>query len=228
MLDALLTFTVPEEYSIDAGQTWTFDTVRNSISPNSSVFFEFSVPADMSVWQDYLCIAVVHMPWDTNTTNDTLHYNIYVPHLPDSVVTSNLDTILLNPGDHFGTYHWNTGSTNHTIQPPVFGQYRVTVTQLNCYMFDTTQVIQSSNLILEGFLNSMEICPNPGHYFEVKAKGISSIEILDLRGCLMYLCQDPYILSNKNIRISPNLEPGIYLIRVYSKSGNKVFRWISQ
>lgn len=55
------------------------------------------------------------------------------PDLGGNIMTNTLDTVVLDAGSEFETYHWSTGETTQSIFPGTYGIYSVTVGIGDCY-----------------------------------------------------------------------------------------------
>jgi hypothetical protein len=69
-------FTV--KYSIDNGSNYVSETVNDTLSPGTSMIYTFNAKANMAISKIYNCVALVHLPGDNVSSNDTISNDIYV------------------------------------------------------------------------------------------------------------------------------------------------------
>jgi len=127
--------------------------------------YEFSDPVDLSNFQDYSFEFFTILEGDLDYSNDTLSSTITAwgyPDVeigPDTIRTSEADTILFDAGAGFASYLWQDGSSNQTYSPTHkrSNKYFVTVTdvngcgqdkdsvQINAYDFGVEQIVNPTD-----------------------------------------------------------------------------------
>jgi len=134
--------------------------------PNEILDHTYSGTFDFSTPGDYLMKLYNRLKNDTEPLNDTLFHTLQgfgyplISLGPDTVVSA-LD-YLLDPGAGYATYQWQDGSTGETflVDQPGFGQYHVTVSDVNqCDSRDTILVtLNTSDLELGALLSPATSC----------------------------------------------------------------------
>ncbi len=143
-------------------------------------------------------------------------------------------SITLDAGNAGSSYLWSTGETTQQISvsfPLENPQIWVTGTShLGCASSDTLLVNLINGVEELAATPSLSIWPNPvRNHLEVKSRqGISSIEIVNSIGEII---QHHSFATLNDFRTTVNtasLSAGLYLIRVYGKSGMTTVRFVKQ
>ena len=144
---------------------------------------------------------------------------------PDTIHTSQPDTIVLDAGAGSDIYLWHDGSTNQTFQVTDYGWCYITATFANgCEDLDS--IFIDYPFMVNDLANKnsqIYIYPNPnnGNFtisLKESTKNIHSIEITDILGSTVY--KKEKIQTNAiNIDISNHLK-GIYFVKIFL--GDKV------
>ena len=154
--------------------------------------------------------------------NDTLNVivsNWGIPVIslgPDTIYTHNPDTVKLNPGPGFLSYHWNAGQTSQFIfANSSLEEYCVTVTSNHgCEGEGCIIIIDTTSTFVENLvLNEINLFPNPSKDL-IFVKGIRTTDIIrlyDFSGKELYI---------RNIAENPGeinlngLSEGVYLLHI--------------
>ena len=129
--------------------------------------YEFANPIDMSTFMDYEFTFFTILEGDLDYDNDTLHSTISAwgyPDVeigPDTLRTSQADTIIFDAGPGFASYIWQDATTNQTLTPPNrrSKEYMVTVTDVYGCGADTDSVqIIAYDLSVSTVINPENSC----------------------------------------------------------------------
>jgi hypothetical protein len=152
------------------------------------------------------------------------------------------DTLVLDAGFGFSSYLWNTGSTNQTLTIPFNSAsniYSVTVSMaypaegITCTNYDEKRVTVSPCTSIDEINNSFThiVYPNPNDgKFNLTINGGDAnkalIEIFDITGKIVtQLNVDNTTQQQLYIQL-PNVDSGIYLMKITSSTIQKVDRII--
>ncbi|MCK9617897.1 MAG: gliding motility-associated C-terminal domain-containing protein [Lentimicrobiaceae bacterium] len=111
------------------------------------------------------------------------------PQLPDRINACNNEAVMLDAGEDFASYLWNTGDTTQTITVKEQGKYTVTVT-------DTLGIVSKDSCIVHYLI--FEIIPkNPVIY----CPGNITLRVIpDTLDCIWM----PLGITNDTVNVSPN------------------------
>jgi len=151
---------------------------------------------------------------DTVQTNDTVsgtitHYELTIDLGPDTICTSQPDTIVLNPGAGFDSYLWQDSSTAQTFNVSTYGTYYVQVYDTNWCDATDTIVIDNCTGIEENDLSGVMIYPNPNNgqfVIDLPTNERTQIEILTINGQVVFAKQS---FNTHNVINLKNLNKGI-------------------
>ena len=143
------------------------------------------------------------------------------------------ETIVLDAGQGFNSYEWNTGDTSQTvtIDCELLGLgnhlFNVLATDEGCYYTDTIVVQVTDEIGIDDILfDQVVISPNPckdfisvqnptGQYFQIEITDIKGISILKAK------------INGKSEKFNlKDLQSGIYFCRIYSAKNSRVFKLI--
>ncbi len=227
--------TIYAYYQIDGGSI-VADTVfvNTDFVTGSSLNFDFAQPYDFSAVQTYNFKVWISFANDVNLTNDTsigtfTHYEPVVNLGPDTICTSQPDTIVLDAGAGFDTYLWSDGSTNQTFNVIVYGTYYVDAVDSNGCSATDTIVIANCVGVNENENLSFNIYPNPNNgMFTIELPEYTKdvrIEIINLQGEIIY--NDILVANRNNINIS-NYAKGVYFVKLVSDKAERIEKIIIQ
>ncbi|RLD46285.1 MAG: hypothetical protein DRI94_14940, partial [Bacteroidetes bacterium] len=222
-------------YQIDGGSI-VADTVfvNTDFVTGSSLNFDFAQPYDFSAVQTYNFKVWISFANDVNLTNDTsigtfTHYEPTIDLGPDTICTSQPDTIVLDAGAGFDTYLWSDGSTNQTYNVIVYGTYYVNAVDSNGCSASDTVIIYNCVSVDENTSIAFNLYPNPNNgTFTVELPEYTKdvrIEILNIQGEVIY--SDVLVSDRNNINIS-NYAKGVYFVKLISDKAEKVEKIIIQ
>jgi hypothetical protein len=155
-----------------------------------------------------------------------------------SDVSINLDdTLVLDAGEDFETYYWNTEETSQTVE--IDGAigigahiYNVRVTDLNSCVASDTIIITVNSLTDIGSINNLEgrvkVYPNPTsdklNIELVENAEVIEISLFDIIGNLLIQKEMNSEETKRTIEIPG--ESGVYFIRIRSEFSSKTFKII--
>ncbi|MCX6256660.1 MAG: T9SS type A sorting domain-containing protein [Bacteroidia bacterium] len=84
-------------------------------------------------------------------------------YIDGSFQTANPDTVHLNAGNGFTSYHWNNGSSAHSIITTGYGWYSITVTNSNMCAGHDSLFIGATDLKMMGLLSPLPNCQHTGN-----------------------------------------------------------------
>ena len=137
----------------------------------------------------------------------------------------------LDAGTGYTSYHWSTGSTQHSINIPSAGSYAVTVTASNGCTTNSSVVVEIGTSVqnFTGQEISINAYPIPfSNELNVQVEQATlkdfTLEIWSMRGQLVY--QSAVEGDSKYFEIidMSDYVSGIYLLKVY----NKEYRYIGK
>jgi len=125
------------------------------------------------------------------------------------------------------TYIWETGETTETIVNLLPGFYTVNVTDsLNCTTVDSIEV-SLENGIVDNLNSLIVIYPNPAQdYLTLESTDMyinSRYELMNLQGAIM---KNGVIQSDKEIINISDYSAGIYLVKIFSRNGNAIYKFV--
>ncbi len=209
--------------------------INNDVLPGDVTTFSFAESFDMSDVGSYNIEVFKHTP-DVNNFNDTLYVTVFhygypsVDIGPDSILTSQPDTILLDAGQGFATYQWQDGSSSQTYDVEDFGMYWVIVTDNNgCSASDTSIVKLAEGikqLASKGI--KVKIYPNPvKNYLYVQIE--NNLQPTNLKMQLfnnasnMVWKKDVFVEKKHEEQIDfGSYSKGVYYLRIAGKEFNKI------
>ena len=227
--------TIYAYYQIDGGAI-VADTifVTSDFVSGDSLDFIFNQPYDFSALQTYNWKIWINYPQDTIATNDTVigtltHYEPVVDLGPDTLCTTQPDTIVLDAGAGFDTYTWSDGSINQTFNVIVYGTYYVEAFDSNGCSASDTIIIYNCVNVNENTNLAFNLYPNPNNgTFTVELPEYTKdvrIEILNIQGDVIY--SDVLVANRNNINIS-DYAKGIYFVKLISDKTERVEKIIIQ
>jgi hypothetical protein len=205
-------------YEINSSGTIHTNTVTlsNNLMPGDSVIETFSDQYYFANNSTYDYKMYITFP-NADYTNDTVQGQYIVQDLqidlgPDTIWTTQPDTIVLDAGGPYVSYQWSTGDTTQTITVSDYGTYSVTVTDFyGCEASDSVVVEMGvdNNLIAAG---EVAVYPNPSHGLVViRAASGSKIEITTVNGKVL---EEREMTSTKEDVDLRKYGKGIYLIKI--------------
>ncbi len=226
--------TIIAGYQINGG-SWVVDTfqLQNDLVVDSSVSLVFSEPYDFTAVGDYDFAVFATYANDTINDNDTAvgvltHYELSVDLGPDTIWTTQPDTIVLDAGAGFDTYLWNDSSTNQTLTVTGYGTYYVMVSDTNGCTASDTVVVQMATVNNFASLGNVVIYPNPSHgefNVEVPAAlvGNALMYVTDITGKVIYRQN----VTSTNVKVNINgYSEGIYFVKLVSGDATEVYKVI--
>ena len=161
-------YTLPIYYSVNGLDPDTENFVFPSqLAPDSLFTFTFSKTVDMSNFGTYNFKIYSEPIFDANKNNDTLFTNVKAYGYPafnfdpDTILSSQADTLVLDAGSGFTSYQWqNIDSTNQTfhVEDSASASYYVTVTDIHtCSANDSIKII-SQDLGITNMITPISNC----------------------------------------------------------------------
>lgn len=142
-------------------KTWM---LNQSLNPGQSTVATFNSVVNLSADGDYQ-VDVSHLLPDANPANDSIHATVSSLGYPtvslgDSIYTLMPDTVLLDPGPGYASYHWQDGSTNQTFQvsSPHTQTYWVTVSDSQACSATAEVVVATFDAGITSILNPGDAC----------------------------------------------------------------------
>lgn len=129
--------------------------VASNLAPLGTANFTFSEPVTMIDSGNYQFIAYTHIPEDSNVytagvPNDTLYATRRVNGIPTyslgpDIGTMQPDTVVIDAGSGYTTYHWHDNSTARYFNADTAGYFYVTVTNsYGCSANDSLEIMGST------------------------------------------------------------------------------------
>jgi len=216
-------------YQIDGGSV-VADTVfvTSDFATGSDINFSFEQTYDFSAVQTYNFSVWVSYPQDTTTANDTsmgtfTHYEPVIDLGPDTICTSQPDTVVLDAGVGFNTYTWSDGSTAQTYNVITYGTYYVDAVDSNGCSATDTVVIYNCVGVNENASLAFNLYPNPNNgTFTVELPEFTKnvrIEVMNIQGEVIYT--DVLVSNRNNINIS-NFAKGVYFVKLISDKAERI------
>jgi len=221
-------------YQINGG-AWVVDTMvlTSDFVIGDTINFIFDQTADLSALGDYDYGVYVDYAADTITTNDSAfgiltHYEPVVDLGPDTIWTTQPDTIVLDAGAGFDTYLWNDSSTNQTLAVDTFGVYYVTVEDSNGCTASDTVVIEMATVNEFASLGNVIIYPNPSNgEFNVMVPSVlvgnTTLYVSDITGKVVY--RKDVTSTNVDVNLK-GYAKGIYFVKLVSGEAAEVYKVI--
>ncbi len=213
-------------YQINNGSLHTQTvTLSSDLMPGDSIIETFSDVYYFAANQTYEYKMYITFAND-DYANDTVVGNYVVQDLvvdlgPDTIWTTQPDTIVLTPGNAYASYLWSTGDTTPTLAIDTFGVFSVTVTDYyGCQGSDSVVVEYGVDNELTQFGNGVTIYPNPNDgRFVVEYDGTGYLTIVSSDGRVVY--ED--MLNNRKEIDLRRFGAGVYVLKL-REDGNVIIR----
>ena len=160
-------YILPIYYSVNGSEPDTENFVFSSqLAPDSLFTFTFNKTVDMSNFGAYNFKIYTKPLFDANNNNDTLSPIVQsygypsINFNPDTILSSQADTIVLDAGAGYDTYLWQDASTNRTFNviDSASATYYVTVTDIHtCEANDSIKII-SQDLGITDMITPISNC----------------------------------------------------------------------
>ena len=216
-------------YQINGGTLHTQTvTLTSDMMPGDSIIETFNDVyyfANNQTYQYKLYISFANDDY----ANDTVVGNYVVQDLvvdlgPDTIWTTQPDTIVLTPGSGYVSYSWSTGDTTPTLAVDTFGVFAVSVTDYyGCTASDSVVIEYGVNNDLVNGQGNIVIYPNPNDgKFTVSYAGNGLLTVVSADGKVVY---ENMLRNNKaeiNLR---KYGSGVYVLKLRSE-GKMIIRKI--
>lgn len=143
----------------------------------------------------------------------------------DTIVCGNI--VVLDAGPGMGSYYWNNGSEEQTIDVSVEGFYSVTVTNMGGCVAQDDIFVSSCDMIALKKTYDIEIFPNPAKsYFVVNLESGHNVKLIRFYNSIGAMLEERRVDTNNNkIDFSTkNIGKGIYFIHVYDNTGSLIVK----
>jgi hypothetical protein len=160
---------IPVKYTYNGGSVVNETlTLSSTVYPDSAASHTFTPTFDMSTPGNYTFKAWTDYVDEAYPANDTISRTIEnygypaISLSPDTIFTTQADTVVLEPGSGYADYLWQDGSTGSTysITDNFSKEYFVTVTNADgCSSYDSIQII-TYNLGINELVSPLSNCEN--------------------------------------------------------------------
>lgn len=197
-------------------------------------YFSILIPNETNTLYSWVLITVEHFSFHSELIIEaftTWQYCSNTIDLGEDQVISISETLLLDAGNGYDNYLWNTGETTQSIT--VAGAslgignwiYSIIAAQGNCTYYDTINIEVVDNIgISDIYMDHIRVGPNPfKNIITIKnpeEKKIT-IEISDVSGKAIYRISTSGNIFKLNLEV---FQPGLYFCQIYSINSNKVYK----
>jgi hypothetical protein len=146
----------------------------------------------------------------------------------DTIEITNNETVTLDAGGGYLTYHWSTGATTQSIEAGQQGYYYVTVTGNNgCTGTGKVFIKVITGIRGSEVKNTINIWPDPTNdilYFSSSTVVLQTIEIYDCLGRLIGKATPEKEFATYK---TTNFSNGVYFIKIWLENGIMIVRSVS-
>jgi hypothetical protein len=201
---------------LDAGHpgsifTWSTGDNTQTISVSQAGTYSVDLSHECGDLSDEIIVGILPAP---------------VINLQDSIQLTPGESVIIDAGPGFASYHWSTGATTQSIEVNHMAWYFVTVTADNgCSAIDTAYVWYLGIPSVSGN-QALSVFPNPVKNM-LNIKSQIEIDKIDIFNSIGEVVKRLTPHSNKVIVNLSSLPDGVFILRIFTTSGDVLYRSIN-
>ena len=210
---------------------YTQDSIALSqvLYPDSTLNYTFNESRDFSLPSIYEIETGVYLENDADTINDTTAYSFEVYGLPtanigpDTIFTSQADTIIFTPGTGFTDYLWQDSSVNDTfyVNYPATAKYHVLITDANSCQDRDTSIVITYDIGIQNINQPISSCElSNEEYINIDMINLAADTLFPGTEIAVSYSLDDTITSSDTIVLAQNLYPDSLLNHIFAEPVN--------